>query len=112
MTRSTPGSPSRPISRTPSGSPIAPIAVVSSPGITLACTPPAWSRSTTASICAGVASGVITTITRNSRGERSRGHVLSRVLDGHDHELPADAPVWLGYRALALDAQRHDDAAN
>ena len=62
-TRSTPGRPSRPISRTPSGSPIAPMAVVSSPGITFACTPPAWRRSTTASISAGVASGVITTIT-------------------------------------------------
>src|SRR5215213_9088109 len=64
ITRSTPGSPSSPISRTPSGSPIAPMAVVSSPGMTFACTPPAWRRSTTASIWAGVASGVITTITR------------------------------------------------
>jgi hypothetical protein len=33
-TRSTPAIPSRPSSRTPSGSPIAPMAVVSSPGIT------------------------------------------------------------------------------
>ena len=41
ITRSTPGRPSSPISRTPSGSPIAPIAVVSSPGITFAWTPPA-----------------------------------------------------------------------
>ena len=41
---------------------MAPMAVVSSPGMTLACTPAASSRSTTASICAGVASGVITTI--------------------------------------------------
>ena len=62
MTWSTPGIPSSPISRTPSGSPIAPIAVVSSPGITLAWTPRASSFSTTAAISASVAWGVITTI--------------------------------------------------
>ena len=74
ITWSTPGSPSRPSSRTPSGSPIAPIAVVSSPGITFACTPRASSLATTASICSGVASGVITTIMgwrHSARGRRA-----------------------------------------
>ena len=42
---------------------IAPIAVVSSPGITTTCTPVVSSRATTASTCSWVAPGVITTIT-------------------------------------------------
>src|ERR1044071_9616384 len=54
--------PSRPSSRTPSGSPIAPIAVVSSPGMTSTCTPVVSSRLRTAAISASPASGVITII--------------------------------------------------
>src|SRR3954447_13849129 len=61
-TRSTPAIPSRPSVRTPSGSPIAPIAVVSSPGITSTCTPVVSSRLRTAAISASPASGVITII--------------------------------------------------
>ena len=55
--------PSSPSSRTPSGSPIAPIAVVSSPGSTSTCTPVVASLALTASISASPASGVITIIT-------------------------------------------------
>src|SRR4051812_20142080 len=66
MTWSTPGIPSSASARTPSGSPIAPMAVVSSPGMTFACTPAASSRSTTAAISAAPAAGVITTITPRS----------------------------------------------
>src|SRR4051812_27036619 len=62
-TRSTPLMPSSPSSATPAGSPIAPIAVVSSPGITTTCTPVVSTRATTASISADVACGVITIIT-------------------------------------------------
>src|SRR3954452_9727106 len=54
--------PSRPSSATPCGSPMAPIAVVSSPGITRTCTPVVSRRPTTASISACVACGVITII--------------------------------------------------
>src|SRR3954453_3855507 len=61
-TLSTPGMPSSPSSRTPSGSPIAPIAVVSSPGITSTCTPVVSSRPRTAAISASPAAGVITII--------------------------------------------------
>ena len=49
-TRSTPDMPSSPSSRTPSGSPIAPMAVVSSPGIVSTWTPVVSSRATTARI--------------------------------------------------------------
>src|SRR3954471_22962193 len=61
-TRSTPAMPSRPSSRTPSGSPIAPIAVVSSPGITSTWTPTVSRRARTAAISASPAPGVITII--------------------------------------------------
>src|SRR3954454_12747348 len=54
--------PSSPSSMTPSGSPIAPMAVVSSPGIVSTCTPVVWRRSTTARICSSLAPGVMTTI--------------------------------------------------
>src|SRR3954451_23968269 len=74
-TRSTPGIPSRPSSRTPSGSPIAPIAVVSSPGITSTCTPVVSSRLRTAAISASPAVGVITII--KAFGTLSQS--------GHDH---------------------------
>src|SRR5215216_3740534 len=66
-TRSTPAMPSSPSSRTPSGSPIAPIAVVSSPGSTSTCTPVVFSLALTASISASPASGVITIITARSQ---------------------------------------------
>src|SRR3954453_4328197 len=56
--------PSRPSSATPSGSPIAPIAVVSSPGRTTTCTPVVARRSLTASTSASVAPGVMTIIIR------------------------------------------------
>src|SRR3954452_17383863 len=61
--RSTPGITSRPSSATPAGSPIAPMAVVSSPGMTTTCTPVVSSRATTESTCSCDAPGVITTIT-------------------------------------------------
>src|SRR5215208_1762053 len=61
-TRSTPAMPSRPSSRTPSGSPIAPMAVVSSPGSTSTWTPVVLSLALTASISASPASGVMTII--------------------------------------------------
>src|SRR5919198_2133165 len=61
-TRSTPLMPSRPSSATPSGSPIAPIAVVSSPGMTTTCTPVVDSFWRIASISASVAWGVMTII--------------------------------------------------
>src|SRR3954468_13833752 len=54
--------PSRPSSRTPSGSPIAPIAVVSSPGITRPWTTTVSRRARTAAISASPAPGVITII--------------------------------------------------
>src|SRR5215210_7634071 len=66
-TRSTPAMPSSPSSRTPSGSPMAPIAVVSSPGSTSTCTPVVFSLALTASISASPASGVITIITARSQ---------------------------------------------
>src|SRR3954447_10617598 len=66
-TRSTPAMPSSPSSRTPSGSPIAPIAVVSSPGSTSTCTPVVLSLALTASISVSPASGVITIIIGSSQ---------------------------------------------
>src|SRR3954470_9063965 len=53
---------SRPSSATPSGSPIAPIAVVNSPGMTTTWTPVSASRSRTASTSASAAPGCITII--------------------------------------------------
>src|SRR5204863_462387 len=67
-TRSTPCIPSRPSSATPSGSPIAPIAVVSSPGMTTTWTPVVLRRVVTASISAGEAWGVMTIITAAPNG--------------------------------------------
>ena len=56
-TRSTPSIPSSPSSRTPSGSPIAPIAVTISPGSTSTWTPVVSSRARTAAISASVGLG-------------------------------------------------------
>src|SRR4051795_12134643 len=80
-TRSTPPIPSSPSSATPSGSPIAPMAVVSSPGITTTCTPVCARRSWTASISACVAWGVITIIMRT-------GMVPHRDIRVVRHEAP------------------------
>src|SRR3954469_10053025 len=99
-TRSTPGSPSRPISRTPSGSPIAPIAVVSSPGITSTCTPVVSSRLRTAAISASPAAGVITII-------KALGTLPE---SGHDHPEHARLPYRRGVapapRAPGVERQR------
>src|SRR3954468_3028017 len=64
--------PSRPSSATPSGSPMAPIAVVSSPGRTTTCTPVVARRSLTASTSASVAPGVMTIITAPASYERDQ----------------------------------------
>src|SRR5215207_9445019 len=60
--------PSSPSSATPSGSPIAPIAVVSSPGMTTTCTPVVSRRARTASTSASLACGVMTIITADGSG--------------------------------------------
>src|SRR5690349_6189182 len=67
--------PSSPSSATPSGSPMAPMAVVSSPGITTTCTPVVSSRARTAATSASVAWGVMTIITaaRTLLRRRPRG---------------------------------------
>src|SRR3954464_10775876 len=67
--------PSSPSSATPSGSPMAPMAVVSSPGITTTCTPVVSSRARTAATSASVAWGVMTIITaaRTLLTRRPRG---------------------------------------
>src|SRR5205823_15118001 len=78
--RSTPAMPSSPSSMTPSGSPIAPIAVVSSPGITRTCTPVVSRRATTARMSSSDAPGVITTI---------MGDVL-QAQAAHAHLVEAD----------------------
>src|SRR5689334_19302296 len=99
-TRSTPGMPSRPSSRTPSGSPIAPIAVVSSPGMTSTCTPVVSSRLRTAAISASPASGVITIIKVTRKLPESR----------HDHPEHARRPhrgrVAPAPRAPGVERQR------
>src|ERR1700730_10710060 len=77
--------PSRPSSATPSGSPIAPIAVVSSPGITTTCTPVVSRRARTAATSASVAWGVMTIITApetllRGLGTRSQAQVSHAAL--------------------------------
>src|SRR3954452_2256080 len=66
-TRSTPGMPSSPSSRTPSGSPIAPIAVVSSPGMTSTWTPVSSKRTLTSSTSASEACDDMTIIIAGSQ---------------------------------------------
>src|SRR4051812_32002383 len=105
ITWSTPGMPSSASARTPSGSPMAPIAVVSSPGITFAWTPAASSRFTTSAISASPACGVITTITvvrAYSGGEHagSRGVAVDLDLDAVAEE--ADVPRHRGPLAQRL----------
>src|SRR3954449_755714 len=97
-TRSTPAMPSRPSSRTPSGSPIAPIAVVSSPGRTSTWTPVVRSLALTASISASPASGVITIIMgrpppdRSSQAELPNSELVGAEMVG---QLVADGPGHL-----------------
>src|SRR4051812_37063670 len=92
--------PSSASARTPSGSPIAPIAVVSSPGITFAWTPTASRRSTTAAISASPACGVITTITVASLFQAGEDFASGRAAV----DLDVDA---VGEEAhVALDARR------
>src|SRR3954463_6540490 len=101
--------PSRPSSRTPSGSPMAPIAVVSSPGIVRTCTPVVSSLATTAATCSSVAPGVITTIMGGSKayGERQSEYFLPTLctlsdgmrLDVHQH-------LWTEPLLSALSARR------
>src|SRR4051794_10931756 len=92
--------PSRPSSRTPSGSPIAPIAVVSSPGMTRTCTPVVSSRRFTASMSAGVACGDITIIIEvPSKPELSDAQLVGAevvrqlVADGDRHLLAQQVRV-------------------
>src|SRR4051795_5031209 len=81
-TRSTPAMPSRPSSRTPSGSPIAPIAVVSSPGSTSTWTPVVLSLALTASISASPASGVITIIIGSSQPQLPHAELVGPQVVG------------------------------
>src|SRR5688572_4432955 len=74
--------PSSPSSRTPSGSPIAPIAVVSSPGSTSTCTPVVLSLALTASISTSPASGVITIITASSQPELPHAQLVGAEVVG------------------------------
>src|SRR4051812_195176 len=101
-TRSTPAMPSSPSSRTPLGSPIAPIAVVSSPGSTSTCTPVVSSRDLTAAISASVASGVMTIITRprsGSEAELAHAELVGPQVMG---ELVADGARHLVAQKLGV----------
>src|SRR3954464_2969735 len=100
-TRSTPDIPSRPSSMTPSGSPIAPIAVVSSPGMVSTCTPVVSRRSTTARICSSLAPGAMTTII----GAKSYEGLQAEP--AHAHLVEADVMGELvAHRARHLVAQQ------
>src|SRR5919206_1455627 len=132
--------PSSPSSATPSGSPIAPIAVVSSPGMTTTCTPVVSNRARTASISTCVAWGVITIITARrtllrrraaaapvvrrqladrppaAHGARLLGHdvaAAARAVVDHLHQDPAPRPR-LGQREAApqlVAVQREGEVA-
>src|SRR3954449_7024353 len=110
--------PSRPSSMTPSGSPIAPIAVVSSPGIVRTCTPVVSRRATTERICSSLAPGVMTIITganateplraaADAHAARGDGHVAGGVARGDDrggaHRLAARQQVARGAGDADLD---------
>src|SRR3954451_21092236 len=107
-TRSTPAMPSRPSSRTPSGSPIAPIAVVSSPGSTSTWTPVVRSLALTASISASPASGVITIITgrpssvRSSQAELPYSELVGAEMVG---QLVTDRPGHLRAQLVRVVAE-------
>src|SRR3954470_10964794 len=86
---------------TPSGSPIAPIAVVSSPGMVSTCTPVVCRRSTTARICSSLAPGVMTTII----GAKSYEGLQAEP--AHAHLVEADVMGELvAHRARHLVAQQ------
>src|SRR5829696_378391 len=104
--------PSSPSSRTPSGSPIAPIAVVSSPGITSTWTPVAASRRLTASISSADACGVITIIMASqpqlADAELVGAEVVRElVAHGHGH-LPAQLVGVVPEVAQERVAEDHD----
>src|SRR4051794_15521459 len=102
--------PSSARARTPSGSPMAPIAVVSSPGITFAWTPAASSRFTTSAISASPACGVITTITvvrAYSGGERAGSRCVAVDLDVDAVAEEADVPRYRGGLAQRLGVRPH-----
>src|SRR4051794_31152036 len=100
-TRSTPDMPSSPSSITPCGSPIAPIAVVSSPGMVSTCTPVVSRRSTTARICSSLAPGAMTTII----GAKSYEGLQAEP--AHAHLVEADVMGELvAHRARHLVAQQ------
>src|SRR3954447_8143793 len=99
-TRSTPGMPSRPSSATPCGSPMAPMAVVSSPGRTSTWTPTVSSRARTAAMLASVASGVITIIMAGA----SQPELAHAQLVGAEvvRELVADGAQDLGAQLVRV----------
>src|SRR5436305_5209870 len=106
-TRSTPAIPSSPSSATPSGSPIAPIAVVSSPGITSTCRWPIdSSRALTAPISSAVACGVITIImARSSCGLEPQPPYALLVPTQVVGQLVAHRPCDLGLQEIRVVAE-------
>src|SRR3954465_10191607 len=101
-TRSTPSMPSRPSSRTPSGSPRAPIAVVSSPGMTRTGTPTVSSLTRTAAMCASVASGVITIIMAGSQPQFADADLVGAQVVG---QLVADGAQDLRPQLVGIVAE-------
>src|SRR4051812_3943550 len=91
-TRSTPAMPSRPSSATPCGSPMAPIAVVSSPGMTTTCTPVVLRRASTARTSSAVAWGVMTIITARTTYPRRASRAQARS-DRHQGAAQLQAQV-------------------
>src|SRR3954454_17734071 len=94
--------PSRPSSPTPSGSPIAPIAVVSSPGRTTTCTPVVARRSLTASTSTSVAPGVMTIITAWSEAEALHAQLVEADVMS---ELVPDRPDDLVAQEVGVVAE-------
>src|SRR4051794_16270740 len=107
-TRSTPAMPSSPSSSTPSGSPMAPIAVVSSPGMTSTCTPVVSSRALTASTCSVDAPGAMTIITaaRGSEAQALHAALAPAEVVG---QLVADGLGHLGLEELGVVAEVADE---
>src|SRR4051794_10438006 len=94
--------PSRPSSRTPSGSPRAPIAVVSSPGMTSTWTPTVSSLTRTAAMCASVASGVITIIMAGSQPQFANADLVGAQVVG---QLVADGAQDLRPQLVGVVAE-------
>src|SRR4051812_2343404 len=107
-TRSTPAIPSSPSSSTPSGSPMAPIAVVSSPGMTSTCTPVVSSRALTASTCWAEAPGAMTIIMGPSRSEAEALHAALAPAEVVG-QLVADGLGHLGLEELGIVAEVADE---